>query len=221
MTARTYFPFAYWPLKYLPGWHWPNISHGHRAYRGVGGPGNVDFEAPVGFAQAGATSVSLVGLGHTASTRYTYVVRPVSGNGWLETADLSCTCEVETDAEGEWLGDRPAPVEWLAADVLDGGKIKLSWRWRKPYGGCEPEQFRLYCANGPNIVPGDLQATAPFVSEGDYSHTFVLEDGNCYWFAVTASGPAGTESHLSAVVGPRLADATAPNAPDVSVATTF
>ena len=79
--AKTAFAFGAWPPKCLPGWHWPNFSHGHRVYRGTGGPGSVDFDAPVGFAQAGSSAIALAGLGHAPSTRYTYVVRPVAGNG--------------------------------------------------------------------------------------------------------------------------------------------
>lgn len=219
--AKTSFPFGAWPPRCWPGWHWPGISSGHRAYRGVGTLANVDFDVPVGFGQADSVSLLLTGLGHAVSTVYTYVVRPVAGNAWLETQDLSCRCEFETDASADWLGSRPTPVEWLDADVIDGGRVRLRWRWRKAYGGDEPHDFGLYYSAGPEVTAGSPQATEPYTREGDYSHTFTLSDGQTYWFAVTARTSEGTESHLSRIIGPYLADAAAPPAPTVTVSTTF
>lgn len=219
--AKTAFAFGAWPPKSLPGWHWPNMSAGHRVYRGIGGLSEVDFDEPVGFAQADSTSISLAGLGHGLATRYTYAVRPVCGNGWLETPDHSCTTEFETDASGEAMGQRPGAVEWLDAVVGPGGEIRLVWRWRRPYGGLEPADFCLYCATGPDIVQGSPQATETYVAEGEYSHTFCLTDGQSYYFAVAARTAGAVESHLSSVIGPYLADATAPGAPSVVVSTTF
>jgi len=219
-VARVYHPFGYWPLRYFPGFYLPNISHGHRVYRGVGGLPNVDWDTPVGFAQADSTTIAVTGAGHAASTRYTYAVRPVAGNGWLETPDVSNTCEFETDGSGDWMGARPAAVEWLDAAVEAGGEIKLSWSWRRPYGAAVPEDFALYCATSPQIAPGSPQATEPFVSQGLYSHTFSLANGQSYWFAVTARA-SGVESDLSRIIGPYVADAAAPGAPTASVSTTF
>ncbi len=219
--AKTAFAFGAWPPRSFPGWHWPNMSSGHRVYRGVGGLSGLGFDTPVGFAQAGSTSIALVGLGHDASARYTYAVRPVCGNGWLETEDHSCTVELETDAEGDWAGDRPAPVEWLDAQVGAGGAIWLRWRWRRPYGSPEPADFGLYHSAGPDIAPGSPQATESYAGEGGYSHEFTLADGQSYYFAVTARTAEGTESHVSDVIGPFLADATPPAPPAVVVSTTF
>ena len=218
--AKTAFPFGAWPPKCLPGWHWPNLSHGHRVYRGLGGLGGVDWSTPVGFAQADATSVVVTAAGHAPSTRYTYAVRPVAGNGWLQTPDVSCLCEMETGPTGAWLGRRPASVEWLGAAVLAGGQIRLSWSWRRPSGGLEAAAFSLYCRGGPAIEPGSPEAVADFQAEGTQSYTFQLTDGQAYWFAVAARATDGAESPLSAVIGPFLADATPPAAPRVVVTMT-
>jgi hypothetical protein len=220
--ARTYLPFGYWPPGHLPGWHWPNFSSGHRVYRGRGGTSGLDLDQPVGFAQADATTLTLAALGHEPSTRYTYVVRPVCGCGWLETPDYSCTCEMATDEVGDWVGSRPAPVEWLAARVESGGRIVLRWRWRRPYGGIEPADFGLYCSAAPDIEPGAPQVVVPYSAEGrQCSHAFQLADGEVCYFAVTARTAAGVESHVSAVIGPYVADATPPAQPDVTVTTVF
>ena len=219
--AKTYFPFGFWPLKHLPGWHWPNFSDGHLLYRGTGGIENVDFSTYVGFAQPDAASISLVGVGHDASTRYTYSVRPICGNGWLETPDVSCSCEFETDGDGDWLGNRVWPVEWVDAEVLSGGQVKVRWSYRTPYGGTAPADFGVYYASSGSITPGSPDATETYTADGTYSHTFTLSDGQTYWFAVTAGDSQGVESHLSGIIGPYLADATAPAAPAVTVSTTF
>ncbi len=210
-------PFGAWPPRCLPGCHWPGLSHGHRIYRGVGGLENVDFDAPVGLAQCGATGVCLSGLGHVASTRYTYAVRPVAGTAWLETPDVSCVVEMETDAAGDWIGNRPAKVEWVDAEVLSGGRVKLKWSYRTPCGGDAPADFGLYWATAPGIVVGSPQATTTYAADGAYSHTFALSDGEAYWFAVTARTAGGLESPLSAETGPCVADATPPTAPEVTV----
>jgi len=219
--AKTYFPYGYWPDRILPGWHWPNMSHGHRVYCGIGSLSNVDFGAPVAVAQADSGTIALVGLGHAASTRYTYAVRPVAANGWLETPDTSCTVEFETDSAGQWPGGRPAPVEWLTVAVQQGGQITLSWLWRRPQTGTEPDDFGLYCSTSPDIEAGCPSATEPFVSGGEYSHTFCLENGRSYWFAVTTRDSGGCESYLSNVIGPFVADTVAPSDPTVNVFTRF
>jgi hypothetical protein len=217
--AKTAFPFGAWPPKCLPGWHWPNLSHGHRVYRGPGGLAGVDWSLPVGFAQADATSVVVTAAGHAPSTRYTYAVRPVAGNGWLQTPDVSCLCEFQTGPTGAWAGRRPVPVEWLGAAVLAGGQIRLSWSWRRPAGGAEAAAFSLYCRTGPGIEPGAPDAVADFLAEGTQSYTFQLEGGQSCWFAVAARSADAAESHLSAVIGPFVADAAAPAMPRVFVTT--
>ena len=214
-------PFGAWPPRSFPGWHWPNMSHGHRVYRGVGGLGNVDFATPVGIAQCDAAGVSLTGLGHDPSTRYTYAVRPVAGNGWLETPDVSSTVEFETDTDGDWIGERPAPVEWVAATVEEAGKIRLSWSWARPRGGALPSDFGLYCSTSPSITPGSPDATVNYGSDGEYSHTFSLLDGQSYWFAVTSRSAGGVESHLSKIIGPYVADAAGPGQPVVCISRKF
>lgn len=219
--AKAYTPFGYWPPRYLPGWHWPGISHGHRVYRGLGGLSGVDFGSAVGFVQASAGSLTLAALGHDASRRYTYAIRPVAGNAWLETPDAACSAEMETDAQGDWLGSRPAPVEWVDAVPTAGAKIVVRWRWRRPYGGTVPADFAVYCSASRFISPGSPQATADYVAEGEYSHTFTLTLGATYHFAVASRTGEGVESHLSRIIGPLVADGAPPPTPIVIAATGF
>ena len=109
---------------------------GYNLYRGIGGLGNVDFDTVIDTAAQGATSIEIVAAGHAASTRYTYVLRPVIAD--LESPDYSCVVEFVTDSSAEWVGARPGPVEYLAACVLSDGQIELRWSYRTPYGGTAP-----------------------------------------------------------------------------------
>jgi len=217
------FPFCAWPPRGLPGCHWPGLSHGHRVYRGPGGISGVDLTRPVGFAQCGAAVISLAGLGHEPLARYTYVARPVAGAAWLETPDLSNACEVEIDAGGDWLGNRPGGVEWLWAEVASGGRITVSWSYRTPPGRPAPTDFGVYCAAGPRIASGTPSAVVDYTRDGMLSHTFDLADGGSYWFAVTArlGPPWRIESRMPAPIGPFVADALAPPAPSVVVSRTL
>jgi len=48
-----------------------------------------------------------------------------------------------------------------------------------------------------------------------------LVDGVAYYFAVTARDATPVESHLSGVIGPYIADDTAPETPSLLTSTTF
>jgi hypothetical protein len=183
----------------------------------------VDFARPAGYAQCDATVIRLGGLGHEPLARYTYVARPVAGAAWLETPDLSNACEVETDAVGDWLGSRPAGVEWLSAEALSGGRITVSWSYRTPPGRLAPTDFGVYCALRPRIASGSPSALVSYTRDGLVSHTFDLTGGASYWFAVTArrGPPRRIESRMPAPIGPFVADASTPSAPLVTVSRTF
>ena len=192
---------------------------GYRIYRGVGGIGNVDLAAPVESVSGAASSAQLVGKGHEPSTRYTYVVRPVRND--LESPDVSCLAELGTDPAGDWPGSRPAPVEILETEVLDAGKVRLRWAQRTRPGWPQPHDFGIYYADSPDITAGSPDATESYTKDKVYEKTLSLTGGNTYWFAITARSGTGVESHLSDVVGPVVADAAAPAAPDVYVEATF
>lgn len=203
---------------------WPAITvafatSGYNVYRGEGDISNVNFDAPVAYLRAGQTTPSLVGLGHNSSTRYTYAIRPVR-NG-LEGPDLSCRVELVIDDSGEWTGDRPTAVELVEAEPGPGGRVTVRWTFRTPYGQDPPADFAIYRSTGCNISPGSPDATEAYVTDGEYSHTFELSDGETCYFAITARTSQGVESELSAVVGPVRADASAPQTPTVYVSRTF
>ena len=165
------------------------------------------------------SSFTLTGAGHAASTVYTYILRPVY-NG-LETPDYSCRAVFETDGAGDWLGNRPTMVERVDAEVIAAGKIRLRWSYRTPRGGTAPNDFGLYHSTTPTITPGSPNETESYTSDGSYSKDITLSDGVTYWLAITARSSDPIESYLSRIVGPLVADATAPSAPTVYTSTVF
>lgn len=193
----------------------------YNIYRGAGGLANVDWSTPVDTADVDAGEITLVGLGHAVSTRYTYGTRPVIASSDLETPDFTNIVEFETDASGDWLGNRPTGPAQLIAEAQSGGDIKVTWTWRRAIGEDDPNDFGVYYSTSPSITPGSPDAIESFAAEGQYSHTFSLTGGQAYWFAVTARTAGGVESPLSRIIGPVLADATAPDAPVVTVTTRF
>ena len=179
-----------------------------------------DFQAdPAAVIPAGQSSCVLVGYGFTAPGRYTLVLRPVIDDA--ETPDISCRFEFETDPSGQWLGLRPSPVEAVSAEVLSGGQVTVSWAYRTPAGGLEPEDFALYHASGPEITVGGPQATVSYERDGRQACSLSLVGGQTYFFGVTARSASGVESDLSPVVGPVVADSSAPIQPPVILTTTF
>ena len=196
----------------------------YNLYRGTGGISGVDFSTPVGTVEGAESSKTWRDMGHDADARYTYVLRPVrqdaDGND-LETPDLSCRVEFETDGDGDWLGDRPGPVEALTAEIISGGEIRLRWRYRTPYGGTAPNDFGIYYGTTPSITPGSPNATESYTADGEYSKDLTLIDGVAYYFAITARDATPVESHLSGVIGPYIADDTAPDTPSLLTSTTF
>ena len=196
----------------------------YRLYRGIGGISSVDFGTPVATAPAGAGSKTFTGLGHAPATRYTYVLRPVredAGGNPIETPDFDCVVEFETDDSGGWVGNRPAKVEVLDAEVIDGAKIMLRWQYRTPQGVIAPSDFGVYYDDCPHISTGSPNTTVNYTRDGQYTTTLSLADASTYYFAVTARTAEGIESHLCPVVGPIVADGPTPNQPTVFTERTF
>jgi len=204
---------------------WPLMTvafqrNGYNVYRGVGGVENVDFDAPVACLRAGDTAPELAGLGHDASTEYTYVVRPVRGAAELETPDLSCRVTLRTDAAGEWPGPAPASVESVRASPDAGGQVAVGWEYRTPYGADPPVEFRIYC--GPSPVPaGPPAATVDYDGDRSYSATVAQAGGQTCYVAVTARSAAGVESPVGEVAGPMVTDDDPPPTPTVLADATF
>jgi hypothetical protein len=193
---------------------------GYHLYVTRGGLVDADFEsAPAAVIPAGQSSGVLAGYGFGVSGRHTLVLRPVIDG--IETPDISCRFEFETDSGGQWLGLRPASVEGVVAEVQSAGRVNVSWTYRIPDRGVVPEDFCVFYASDREITAGTSQAVVEYERDGVYSCTLSLVGGQTYFFGVTARSGSGVESHLSPVVGPVLADSSAPMAPPVILTTTF
>lgn len=203
------------------------VTHGltpavecYRLYRGVGDSlANVDFATPVATVQSAMSAETFLGLTHAPSTVYTYVLRPVLAG--LEMPSITCRVTFETDGTGAWVGARPAAPQTPAAVAQAAGTVRLSWSYRTPYGKSRPSDFGVYYATDPAIVRGAPLATLAYTVDGRFAKVLTLADGVAYWFAVTARTAGGVESALSEIVGPVIADATAPGAPAVTITTGF
>ena len=190
---------------------------GYNIYRGEGGDSNVDYSAPIG--TSASPGVSLVALGHKPSTRYVYVVRPVLDG--LESPDVSCRLDFETDEQGNWAGQLPGAVQWLGVDIAPEMQVVLRWRYKTELLQQPPESFCLYVSQNKNIMPGSPQLIIEYTHDGIYSHTLSIGSAGAYYFAVTARSSAGVESPVSAINGPVALISRSPAKPNVLFSATF
>ena len=193
--------------------------NGYRAYRGAGGLADVDFTTVAASVIGPASSLQVAAAGHEPSTTYTYVVRPVRAG--LECLDVSCAVEFRTDADGNWAGRRPGPVEVLEAEPVGRGQVRLRWTFRTRPGWAEVADFAVYYQQTPRISPGSPDATVAYAADGACATTLALTAGATYWFAVTARTAGGVESVLSPVAGPVLAESRTPPTPTLLAQSTF
>jgi len=193
---------------------------GYHLYVGLCGLVGVDFDAePDAVIPAGQSVSRFIGYDFEVSGRYMLVLRPVIDG--VETPDISCRFEFETDSNGQWLGSRPGAVEAISAETLSGGQVRVSWMYRTSDRATAAEEFCVYYASDPNITPGVPQSVVSYEQDGVYSCTLSLSGGQTYFFGVTARGGDGIESHLSPIIGPVLADASAPTQPQVVLTTIY
>jgi len=192
---------------------------GYRIYRGVGDVSNIDLQTPVATAPAGASSAELAGLGHSPSICYVYLVRAVLDD--LELPDVSCVVEFETDAEGNYLGPRPAAVMGLSAEPISDARVRLSWSYQTPPQGPPVAEFAVYAGASPQAMPEQPEATLPFTRDGDYSLVLTMQDAATCYFAATARTAGGVESRPGRIVGPVVAVGQAPPQPVVLTDLTF
>ena len=196
-------------------------TEGYNLYRGVGDISGVDFDTPVAMLRRDATSASVAGLAHAVSAEYTYVLRPVRGSDALETPDQSCRMPFETDGDGDWIGVRPAAVDFIEANVIAGGGVEIRWGYTTPYGASSPAEFCIYSSDSPDIAPGSPDATVGYTGDTTYSTELTFDDGATRYLAVTARSSGGVESALSEILGPFVAVDSEPEAPTVYAQAVF
>jgi len=204
------------------GYLWAAASaalDGYYIYRGVGRPENIDWDNAVGDV-TGATA-TLTGLGHAASTKYCYGIRPyrdIGGGEKLVTPTFAGIAEVEIDSGGDWVGTRPWPVRNFHAEIRSGGRIRL--RWRYVPGPAIPSQFNIWYGGSRDLGGGEPDETVAYRGRAPYSKELSLSDGTRYWFRIQVATSGGAMS-VPVTIGPLVADATGPAAPAASIGSSF
>ncbi|MCE5277207.1 MAG: hypothetical protein ABFD92_16890 [Planctomycetaceae bacterium] len=179
------------------------VVDGYRLYRGRGGLANVDFSTPIGTAGVDAGGVTLTALGHDPAARYTYVVRAVRRNAlqqWVETPDFSCTAQIETDDQGQWVADRPWGLGKVWAQPAAAGELHVGWEFQTPYGAAAPAGFAVYSGPASGAV-STRRLWQPYTRDGLYLAALDLPDGT-HWITVTVCSGGGVESWPSPPAGP-------------------
>ncbi len=188
----------------------------YNLYVGEGGLDSVDFDsAPATTFAAGASSGDLVGFGFAASQRYTLVLRPETTAG-LETPDISARTEFVTDADTEWTGLRPDPIQSLTAKVVADGAIRLTW-YHRIFDGATPDDFEVNYGTTPSATGN----TEVVTYSGTHRYTVSIDPGNenTHWFPIVAR-TAGLDSDPVRTLGV-TPDDTAPDAPTATATTTW
>ena len=123
--AVAHYTFGHWPVAFFDGWHWSGQG-GYLLYRGSGdGAANVDFDTPVGGANAGQETVYHRTAGLAAETDYTYGLRAVSDAGELEEGEV-CVARVRVDGDGALAGLPPNGVHEASVEVLADGYLSVA-----------------------------------------------------------------------------------------------
>jgi len=117
-------PFAALPLRALPGWALPGRG-GYRVYIGLGHtPDDVDYDSPVGFAQAGQAVARIYGYSYVADARYVVALRAVSDAG-VEEENTSCWTTLTISEGGELAGPVPNKPQFAEATAVSGGYVDV------------------------------------------------------------------------------------------------
>jgi hypothetical protein len=188
----------------------------YNIYRGIGSPGAIDWTTAVGSVTSDETSATLTGLGHAASTRYFYAVRPETDGG-LETPDVSCVVEMATDAAGDWVGSKPAPVSGLSVEQASYGNLRVKWRYQS--GTTAPDNFHVWYGTDPlRLGQVGHSAKSTIAYDGDKLYTLTLgslSEGAPYFFKIVAAN--GDAESPAVHAGPVFPDATAPATPSPTI----
>jgi len=166
---------------------------GYRLYRGRGGPSSIDWTTPVATAEAAADGIVLTGAGHEAGAVYTYALRPVRDD--VESPDWACVAELALDGDGQWTGERPAPVTALTTAAAAG-----TVRGRAAAGGPAADRFAVFVGTALPVATDAPAATVEAEGDGIYAAD-VAPGASMVYIAVRAEIDAGAASP-AVTVGP-------------------
>ena len=125
MSILAAIPFGALPPAALPGWATAG-SGGYLAYVAPGnGPGDVDFSAPAGFAQAGQPVAYVRGYSFAPDVRHVIALRAVSDAG-IEEENLAAFCTLTIDGDDVVAGSRPNALLVASAAQAAGGAVDVA-----------------------------------------------------------------------------------------------
>ncbi len=186
---------------------------GYNLYSGI--IGSIDYDNPVAYFRRGASSGSLV-ITPAIDTTYEYSLRAVRND--IETPGVDCIADFKTDGSADWLGNRPDRVINVRIEQDVGAVIRVGWDYIT--GSTEAIQFALWYDTVPPDGAGAPDATVAYTADIPYSHDETLVDGVAYFVRVVAQsvGPVNSDA---VIVGPLLADSTAPDVSAQLITQTF
>lgn len=180
-----------------------------------GSEGSIDYDNPVAYFPRSVATGSLT-ITPAVNTTYEYSLR-AQRNG-IETPGVNNVADFKTDATPDWIGNRPDQV--INPDIIQtsGGVLRISWDYVT--GATDAADFALWHNT---VIPdgsGGADGTVNYTEDTSYSKDFTLADGTAYYVRIVARAVGGEESD-PVVVGPLLADSSAPSSPGQVVTQTF
>ena len=116
--------FGSLPPAALPGWATAGAGRYLAYVAPGGGPEDLDFSAPAGFAQAGDPTAYVRGYSFAADVRHVVALRAVSDAG-VEEENITCWCTLTIDGEGDLAGSRPSALLSAVAEQAADGYIDV------------------------------------------------------------------------------------------------
>ena len=206
------FPFGMWPIGLKsPGVH-PGQG-GYLLYRGAGADAaNVDYDTPVGGAQAGDANAYDLAAGLAANTTYTYALRAVSDLD-VEDPGEACTCRIRADGDGALAAARPNRLMYASRRAAAGGTIGVTFAYSRL-----GERAAAAAVQIAEVVAGEPDwdnalASVTLRSSGATRHTETVDGGFAHGETVTLALRAVTSGGVGgpvAVLEPVAADDAAP-----------
>jgi len=212
MAKSPLIPFGLLPVGLVPGWLLPG-SGGYRVYRGQGATAAaIDFDNPVGIAQAGDAAAYVHGAALAANVEYCYALRAVSDAG-VEEDGAACLCRVMIDGDGALVSERPNRLVEASRRATAAGTVTVAFTYSRL--GERAAAASVQIARLTNGVAdwetpvATVSLSAGRVTRHDAALDDAFDDGDQVRLAlraVTSGGVAGPVTRLAGIT----ADATGP-----------
>ena len=186
---------------------------GYNLYSGI--IGSIDYDTVIAYFRRGVATGSLV-ITPDADTQYEYSLRAVRNN--IETPGVDAVTDFKTDGGADWEGNRPDPVFNELFEQASGAVLKVGWDYIT--GATAAADFALWVDTVEPDGSGAPDATVVYAADIPYTQDFTLVDGTAYFVRIVARSAGAVESD-PVIVGPLLADSSAPDVPAQLITQTF